>query len=461
MVENLVALEGSADATPVLTVVPGTLAAVLDTLDAAQRNWVTGSGFAGKPGQVARVPQPDGSAAQVLVGVDADDPLWALAHAAGSLPAGLYTLQADGAVADTQLAALGWALAAYHYDRFVSRPAPQARLVLPADDCAAVLALAHATAQVRDLVNTPAGDLGPEELAQAVVSLGEQHGAQVRQWVGDELLDAGFPLVHAVGRAASRAPRMVELTWGAADAPHLVLVGKGVCFDTGGLDMKAADGMRLMKKDMGGAAHVIALAGLVMQAGLPVRLTLLVPAVENAVAGDALRPGDVVRTTSGLTVEIHNTDAEGRLVLGDALTYAGNQKPDLMIDMATLTGAARIALGPDLPALFANRDADAQAVLQAGCDVQDPLWRMPLWRPYRRLLKSHVADFTNSGTSRHAGAVVAAIYLERFVPDDVSWLHVDTFAWNDTAQPGRPVGGEAMGLRALFAFLQQRYGHAA
>jgi leucyl aminopeptidase len=206
---------------------------------------------------------------------------------------------------------------------------------------------------------------------------------------------------------------------------------------------------------------VIALAGLVMQAKLPVRLTLLVPAVENSVAGDALRPGDVVRTTSGLSVEIHNTDAEGRLVLGDALTYVGNQKPDLMIDMATLTGAARIALGPDLPALFANRDADAQAVLQAGCEVQDPLWRMPLWRPYRRLLKSHVADFTNSGTSRHAGAVVAAIYLERFVPDDVAWLHVDTFAWNDTAQPGRPVGGEAMGLRALFAFLQQRSGQSA
>jgi leucyl aminopeptidase len=253
----------------------------------------------------------------------------------------------------------------------------------------------------------------------------------------------------------------VQLQWGKANHPKLVLVGKGVCFDSGGLDLKSATGMRWMKKDMGGAAHALALAQLVMQAGLPVRLTLLVPTVENSVSGSALRPGDVVKTRAGLQVEIDNTDAEGRLILCDALAYASEQQPDLIVDFATLTGAARVALGPDLPALFANRDEVAQAVLAAGLEVNDPLWRLPLWQPYRQMLDSYLADFTNSGGAGHAGAITAALYLERFVDPAGAWVHLDTYAWNDRARPGRPQGGEAMGLRALFAYLRQRYRRGA
>ena len=327
-------------------------------------------------------------------------------------------------------------------------PAVQLQLLAP---------LVEATALVRDLVNTPTEDMGPEQLGDAIKRLGKMHKAKVRDWVGDELLKANFPTIHAVGRASHRAPRLVELSWGKREHPRLVLVGKGVCFDTGGLDLKPSDGMRWMKKDMGGAAHAIALAGLVMQAQLPVRLTLLIPAVENAVAGNALRPGEVVVTRAGHAVEIDNTDAEGRLVLCDALAYGSEQQPDLMLDFATLTGAARVALGPDLPALFANDEAAAAGVLAAGRAVDDPLWQLPLWRPYRRMLDSYLADFANAGPSRHAGAITAALYLERFVPDGTPWLHLDTYAWNDTDRPGRPRGGEAMGLRATFAFLRQRY----
>jgi len=266
------------------------------------------------------------------------------------------------------------------------------------------------------------------------------------------------PRTCAVGRASHRPPRLVEMTWGKTTDPKLVLVGKGVCFDTGGLDLKTAAGMRWMKKDMGGSAHAIALASLVMAARLPVRLTLLVPTVENSVAGNAIRPGDVVVTRAGHAVEIDNTDAEGRLILCDALAFAGEQDPDLIIDFATLTGAARVALGPDLPALFANREPLALGVLQAADAVHDPLWRLPLWRPYRSMLGSHVGDFANSGSSRHAGAITAALYLERFVPESTPWMHVDVYAWNDSSHPGRPAGGEAQGLRAFHAFLATRYG---
>jgi len=310
---------------------------------------------------------------------------------------------------------------------------------------------------VRDLVNTPTEDMGPKQLADAVKQLGKTHKAKVREWVGDELLKANFPTIHAVGRASHRAPRLIELRWGKSSHPKLVVVGKGVCFDTGGLDLKSGDGMRWMKKDMGGAAHVIALASLIMQAKLPVHLTLLIPAVENSVAGNAMRPGEVITTRAGHTVEIDNTDAEGRLVLCDALAYGAEQHPELIVDFATLTGAARVALGPDLPALFANDQALATDLLVTSHTVNDPLWQLPLWRPYRRMLDSYLADFANAGPSRHAGAITAALYLERFVPASIPWLHLDTYAWNDSDRPGRPRGGEAMGLRALFAFLQQRY----
>ena len=310
---------------------------------------------------------------------------------------------------------------------------------------------------MRTLINTPTEDMGPDELAAEVRDLAGRHGANYREWVGDELLAANFPTIHAVGRASHRAPRLAELTCGAADAPHLVLVGKGVCFDTGGLDIKPADGMRWMKKDMGGAAHAIALAALVMQAKLPVRLTLLVPAVENAIGGNAYRPGEVIRTRAGLTVEIDNTDAEGRLVLCDALAYAAEQKPDLILDFATLTGAARVALGPELPALFANRDEIAEALLAAARETRDPLWRLPLWRPYLRMLDSTIADFANAGASRHAGAITAALYLERFVPRAQAWCHLDVYSWNDGESRGGRAAARRRGCARISNSCAQRY----
>ena len=435
------------------------LAATRRRLDAAQRRWLDANGFDAKPGSSALLADAQGRLARVLVGVDAAAPLAALAALPTTLPENTYQLADEGSVPlDTVQAALGWALGAYQFTRYRKAKRAPATLAVDTATLAAVQPLAEATTLVRDLVNTPTEDMGPEQLGKAIKHLGKAHKAKVRDWVGDELLKANFPTIHAVGRASHREPRLVELNWGDPDHPGLVLLGKGVCFDTGGLDLKPADGMRWMKKDMGGAAHAIALAGLVMQAKLPVRLTLLVPAVENAVAGNALRPGEVIVTRAGHSVEIDNTDAEGRLVLCDALAYGAEQQPELMIDFATLTGAARVALGPDLPALFGNDDALADAALAAGKAVADPLWRLPLWRPYRKLLDSYLADFANAGPSRHAGAITAALYLERFVPDGLPWLHLDTYAWNDGDRPGRPRGGEAMGLRALFALLQQRYG---
>ena len=433
------------------------LAATKRRLTAAQRQWLTAFGFEAAPGTFALLPDQNGKLARVLVGVDAGDALGALGSLARGLPEATYHLADEGVLKDRQQAALGWALGAYDFTRYRKTRRAPAKLAIPAADLATVAPLVDATALVRDLVNTPTEDMGPKHLAEAVKQLGKTHKAKVREWVGDELLDNHFPTIHAVGRASHRAPRLVELTWGKSSDPKIAVVGKGVCFDTGGLDLKPADGMRWMKKDMGGAAHAIALASLIMQAKLPVRLQLLIPAVENAVSGSAMRPGEVITTRAGLTVEVDNTDAEGRLVLCDALTYATEHKPELIIDFATLTGAARIALGADLPALFANDDASAEQVLAAGRTTSDPLWRLPLWRPYRKMLESYLADMANSGTSRHAGAITAALYLERFVPETTPWLHLDTYAWNDADRPGRPRGGEALGLRAFFAFLQQKY----
>ncbi|MEY2169512.1 MULTISPECIES: leucyl aminopeptidase family protein [unclassified Rhodanobacter] len=433
------------------------LPAARKRLDAAQRRWLDTNGFDARPGSAILLADAHGKPARVLVGVDAADPLAALAALPMTLPEGAYQLAAEGVALDPEQAALGWALGAYQFTRYRKAKRAPATLALDAATLATVQPLVEATTLVRDLVNTPTEDMGPEQLGEAIRHLGKQHKAKVRDWVGKELLKANFPTIHAVGRASHREPRLVELSWGKAEHPQLVIVGKGVCFDTGGLDLKASDGMRWMKKDMGGAAHAIALAGLVMQAKLPVRLTLLVPAVENAVSGNALRPGEVVVTRAGHSVEIDNTDAEGRLVLCDALAYGAEQQPELMIDFATLTGAARVALGPDLPALFGNDDALAEAALAAGRAMNDPLWRLPLWRPYRKMLDSYLADFANAGPSRHAGAITAALYLERFVPDGLPWLHLDTYAWNDADRPGRPRGGEAMGLRAVFAMLEKRY----
>jgi leucyl aminopeptidase len=433
------------------------LAATRRRLDANQRRWLAETGFDAAPGSFALLADASGKLVRVLAGVDPHDSLAALGALPCALPEATYHLAAEGVLTDPVQAALGWALGAYQFSRYRQPRRAPARLAVAADALKQLAPLVDATCLVRDLVNTPTEDMGPQQLADAVRRLGKTHRAKLREWVGDELLAANFPTIHAVGRASHRAPRLVELSWGKASDPKLVIVGKGVCFDTGGLDLKSADGMRWMKKDMGGAAHAIALAGLVMQAKLPVRLTLLVPAVENAVAGNAMRPGDVITTRAGLTVEVDNTDAEGRLVLCDALAYAAEQQPGLIVDFATLTGAARVALGPDLPGLFCNDDTLAQAALAASRKVADPLWPLPLWRPYRRMLDSYIADFANAGPTRHAGAITAALYLQSFVAAPIAWLHLDTYAWNDADRPGRPRGGEAMGLRAMFALLQERY----
>ncbi len=422
------------------------------------RRWLAATGFAGKPHSHALVPGPDGALREVWAGVrDLSDP-WLMAALPKALPAGHYHLGEGGLTADAAAAAMSWELGAYAFDLYKPRQREAARLSLPLDEQSRRgLVIAAATAATRDLVNTPAEHMGPAELAEAVRMVGRQHKAKVREIVGDKLLAQGFPAVHAVGRAAARAPRLVELTWGKARDPLLTLVGKGVCFDSGGLDLKSADGMRLMKKDMGGAANALGLAQMIMALALPVRLQLLIPAVENAVAGNAFRPGDIFKTRAGLHIEIGNTDAEGRVILCDALAYGAEGKPDLMIDLATLTGAARTALGPALPALFCRDLAMAREIVDLGLELRDPLWHMPLWRDYHGLIESDIADIVNTGKGAMAGAITAALFLEDFVPAKLPWLHIDLFAWSDSAKPGRPVGGEAQTLRTLLAWLERRY----
>jgi leucyl aminopeptidase len=430
---------------------------VLADLGKTAARWCESSSFRADPGSFCLLPDAQGHVGAVLAGVTREDDLFALSALPYRLPVGSYQLDARGLSLDPVRSAIGWGLGSYFFSRYRKARREPAQLVLDASVLQAAEATVRAVCQVRDLVNTPTEDLGPAELSAEVRRIAKAHGAKFREWVGDQLLKDNFPTIHAVGRASHRPPRLVELKSGSSKHPHVVLIGKGVCFDTGGLDIKTSDGMRWMKKDMGGAAHAIALAEWILAAKLPIRITLLIPAVENAIGGNAYRPGEVIRTRAGITVEVDNTDAEGRLVLCDALAYAAEQKPDLIIDLATLTGAARTALGPELPALFANRDELAQQLLVAGRREQDAMWQMPLWQPYQSMLDSRVADMVNCPTSRHAGAITAALYLQRFVPDSLPWMHLDTYAWNDSDKPGRPAGGEALGLRALFAFLSERY----
>ena len=422
---------------------------------AAVQAWADAQQFTAAPGSVLLLPGDNGIAGAVLgVGDRAD--AYAYAHAPFALPAGTVWQVANELDASSSAnLQIGWGLGSYRFDRYRKLARPAAQLL--ATPAAEVLDVVTACLRVRDWVNTPTEDMGPQQLEDAARELADAHGGELEVIAGDELLEMNFPTIHAVGRASHRAPRLIVLRWGNAGAPHLALVGKGVCFDTGGLDLKPADGMRNMKKDMGGAAHAIALAGLVMAQQLPVQLTLVVAAVENAVGPDAFRPGEVITTRKGITVEIDNTDAEGRLVLCDALTYVSEQNPDTILDFATLTGAARIALGPDLPALFANDDTLANQWLQAGDSTRDPVWRMPLWRPYLRYLNSGIADMANAG-SRMAGSVTAALYLERFINEGQTWAHLDVYAWNDGERPGRPAGGEALALRSAWAMLKTRYG---
>ena len=422
--------------------------------------WLDAHGFRPQVGAPLLVPGANGRPAFALAGIaDATDPL-ALSHLPALLPEGTYRLSPDSPVAvDPGRALLGWGLGAYRFERYVKSPRPPARLVLESADADASEAwtLLKASTLVRDLVNTPTEHMGPQELEAVAVRIAAAYGGRVESIAGEALLQHNFPAIHAVGRASHRAPRLITLDWGDDAHPRLAIVGKGVCFDTGGLDIKPADGMRNMKKDMGGAAHALALAQLVMARRLPVRLQLLLPAVENVIGPDAFRPGEVLSTRQGLSVEVDNTDAEGRLVLCDALAHAVEGRPALLVDFATLTGAARVALGPDLPALYVNDDPLAADFVAAAEHVRDPVWRMPLWRPYISYLKSPIADIANAGASRMAGSITAAVFLDRFVPPALPWAHLDVYAWNDTDRPGKPAGGEAQGLRAAWQLLKTRF----
>ncbi|MFT3761379.1 MAG: leucyl aminopeptidase family protein [Pseudoxanthomonas sp.] len=445
--------EDAANALPLHVLDAGKLAAWREAQPAATRAWIDAQKFTAAPGSLLLLPGDSGVAGAAIGVGDALDP-YSYAHAPFGLPAGDWKPANELDDAARAALQLGWGLGAYRFTRYKKPSREPARLLLRQADAEALDVLA-ACVRVRDWVNTPTEHMGPEQLEAIARELAQAHGARLEVIAGDDLLARNFPAIHAVGRASHRAPRLIHLAWGEEKHPHVALVGKGVCFDTGGLDIKPATGMRNMKKDMGGAAHALALAGLVMARKLPLRLTVLAPAVENSIGPDALRPGEIITTRSGASIEIDNTDAEGRLILGDALAFAGEHKPDFILDFATLTGAARVALGPDLPALFANDDALANEWLAAADATRDPLWRMPLWGPYLRYLTSHVADLANAGSSM-AGSVTAALYLERFVAPGLKWAHLDTYAWNDSDRPGRPTGGEALGLRSAYALLKAR-----
>src|SRR5689334_22545750 len=430
---------------------------MLDALPQRQAAWARANNFKAESGRALICPDLEGGVGQVLFGLgseEAGDPFLP-GKLAKLLPPGSYRLA--GGIGDERLAALGWLLEAYEFTRY--RPAARnpASLAAPSGIHAPALrATAAAVTLVRDLVNTPANDLGPGELEAAARSIAERHGAAFSVFAG-EALSQGFPLIHAVGAASSRAPRLIDFSFGDAARPKLTLVGKGVTFDTGGLDIKPSANMLLMKKDMGGAATVLGLAELIMGARLPVRLRVLIPAVDNAISGSAFRPGDVLKSRKGLSVEIGNTDAEGRLILADALALADEEAPDLLIDMATLTGAARVALGPDLPPFYTDDERLAEALARHAAAENDPLWRLPLWRPYSALFESKIADLNNAGSSGFAGSITAALFLRRFVERARSYAHFDIFAWTPTAKPGRPAGGEAQAMRALFALCNERW----
>ena len=430
----------------------------LRSAPAEQRRWLQASGFRGRAGELALLPGDDVPQALFVFADDGSSAdFWRQAALPMRLPEGAWRAGELPAPVSERLA-LAWGIGAYQFTRYRKAERAPAALVWP-DNAGrtAIQRSVDAATLARDLINTPAQDLGPSALARAAQQMARAHRMRARVVVGDALLKDGYGLIHAVGRAAADAPRLIDLRWGEAGHPKVTLVGKGVCFDTGGLDIKTADGMKLMKKDMGGAAHALALAQMIVQAKLPVRLRVLVPAVENAIAGNALRPLDVITSKKGLTVEIGNTDAEGRLILADALAEACAEKPALLIDLATLTGAARVALGPDLPALFVNDETLAAELLEHSEREADPMWRMPLWAPYRPRLKSGVADLNNVADGPMAGAVNAALFLQEFVAAGVPWIHLDLFGWNPWPAPGRPVGAQAQCLRALFALLEARF----
>ncbi|KRR30185.1 leucyl aminopeptidase family protein [Bradyrhizobium retamae] len=449
-----------APAIPITFATKITWSAIAKDLPEPARQFALANDFTAKPGKCLTLPAPDGKIAQVVFGLDEETAksrdLFRPGALPGLLPPGVYRFA--NAPHDLRLATLAFALGSYRFGRYRKAERPEARLVPPDGvDIADIARMAEAAALARDLINTPSNDMGPEQLADAAKALAARFGASFDCIIGDDLVKQNFPLIHAVGMASARAPRLIDLSWGDPAHPKVTLVGKGVCFDTGGLDIKPSSGMLIMKKDMGGAANVLALAQMVMDAKLKVRLRVLIPAVENAVAGNAFRPLDIFKSRKGPTVEIGNTDAEGRLVLADALALADEDKPDLLIDLGTLTGAARVALGPDLPPFYTHDETLAEGIAEHAKRENDPLWRMPLWPPYDSWLDSKVADINNAPSGGFAGSITCALFLQRFVTDAKSWLHVDIYGWTPSAKPARPEGGECQAARAIYKVLSERY----
>ena len=451
----------AATATPITFVTKSSLTGVLETLGAPGRQFVEAAAFKAKPGQCLLLPSAQGGIEQVLFGIEDASAKWRDPFRPGQLPGllppGVYRFA--NAPHDVRLAALAFALGSYRFVRYRKADAVEVKLQLSNElDGEDLSRMAEAASLARDLINIPANDMGPEELSNVARSLADRFGAKFSSVVGEELLARNFPLIHAVGKASTRAPRLIDFTWGDASHPKVTLVGKGVCFDTGGVDLKPSSGMLIMKKDMGGAANVLALAQMVMDAKLKVRLRVLIPAVENSVAGNAFRPLDIYPSRKGPTVEIGNTDAEGRLVLADALALADEEKPDLLIDLGTLTGAARVALGPELPPFYTRDEALAADVARHAEAERDPLWRLPLWPPYDSWLDSKVADINNAPSGGFAGSIICALFLGRFVEPATRWLHVDIYGWTPSAKPARPEGGECQAARAIYKLLAERYG---
>jgi leucyl aminopeptidase len=430
----------------------------LKTAPKSSRQWVDAHGFSAEPGSVCLIPSDTRGIDCVLYGIRIGYDHWCAAGIQKKLPPGKYHFATDLRKEDADRVALGYLLGLYQFNKYKKPAIQKVHIELPKRaDRAYCESVAKAIGLVRDLINTPANDMGPAALAEAASRVAKQYKATCKIIVGDQLLKQNYPTIHMVGRASSDAPRLIDISWGNPKHPKVTLIGKGVCFDSGGLDIKPSSGMKLMKKDMGGAALVLGVASLIMEHKLPVRLRILIPAVENSVAGNAFRPLDVVKTRKGLTVEIGNTDAEGRLILCDALTEADDDAPDLMIDCATLTGAARIALGTDIPAVFSNNDVIAQELVSVSQSENDPLWQLPLWSGYRDMLRSPVADLNNAPDSSYGGAITAALFLKEFVSKSKNWIHIDTMAWNLSDRPGRPAGGEALGLRAVYHYIAKKY----
>lgn len=436
------------------------------SLTEKEKLWCKSQNFEAKPGQMILLPDEAGSFSKVILGIESDqsfnqsyEAIWTIGDLPTRLPAGVYKLNTNLPKEYQELLCLSWLLGSYQFTRFKTKEPLKTQLCPPKDVSAKSLkVMAEAIYKVRDLINRPANDLTPEKIWTETEDLAKKHKAKTKVIKGKDLLAQNFPAIYEVGKAAEAEPYFIELTWGKTSDPHLVLIGKGVTFDSGGLDIKPSSNMRLMKKDMGGAAHVLGLAHLIMANKLPVQLTVLIPSVENAISGNSYRPSDIIPSRKGLSIEIGNTDAEGRVILADALSYADDMKPDLIIDFATLTGAARVALGTEVPVMFCNRDTEAQALSNASIEVKDPLWRLPLWSGYNNELDTPFADITNSGNGGYGGAITAALFLERFIStESIPWIHLDLMAWNLRRKPGRPEGGEAMAIRALYRFLEKRY----